>query len=302
MKIATNLCRLGILAALGAVMLLAIALLAFSYVEVGVTDEIGVEMLGLLPCDLSSVPQSVAEDAVRLTRELAGDSQGKYTDFADQLLASYVKAKDKDFIVVFNPGGWGWNLAERSSGWNSILSGIKSELNNLGYSSVMLNYRRTGETMRGAVKEFIEATIDYPFKAKELALRVEFLTAHIPNLKVIVTGESNGTVISDSTMCILRDNPNVYSIQTGSPFWHKSVMVERTLLLNDNGMVHDTFSEGDIPAILWASLKNLFGQGPEEANPGKILYFLRAPGHDYRWQYPDVCSQITGFLERNFGD
>ena len=299
---AINLRRLGILAALGAVMLLAVALLAFSYVEVGATDEVGIGMLGLSPYDLSGIPQSVTEDAARLAKELVGDSQEKYTDFADQLLSAYVKARDKDFIVVFNPGGWGWNLAERSPGWNSILSGIKSELNDLGYSTVMLNYRRTGETMRGAVKEFIEATIDYPFKAKELALRVEFLTAHIPNLRVIVTGESNGTVISDSTMCILRDNPNVYSIQTGSPFWHKSVMVERTLLLNDNGMVHDTFSEGDIPAMLWASMKNLVGRGPEEEGPGNILYFLRAPGHDYRWQYPDVYSQIVSFLEENFGD
>ena len=145
------------------------------------------------------------------------------------------------------------------------------------------------------------AAVNYPSKARELALRLEFLTAHIPNLKVIVAGESNGTVISDSTMRILKDNPNVYSIQTGTPFWHRSAMMERTLLLNDNGVVNDTFSEGDILAMLWASIRNLLGIEPEEEYPGKIFNCLMAPGHDYRWQYPDVYSQITEFIDRNFG-
>ena len=297
-----NIRRLGILVALSIVLLLGVGLLALSYSDVGVTVGVGTGGLPLSVPDLSAVPQSVADDATKLAQELFGDYQEKCNDFVSQLLAVYVEAQDKDVVVVFNSGGWGWNFLENSPGWCSIFTGIESELENLGYSSLMLDYRRTGETLRGVIDEFVEVITAYPSKAENLACRVEFLTTHIPDLKVIVTGESNGTVISDSAMSILRDNPQVYSIQTGPPFWHQNVMLERTLVLDSNGMTRDSFSQGDIPAMLWASLKALLGLSPpEEEDPGRILYFFRAPGHDYCWQYPGVYSKITSFLEQNFG-
>lgn len=297
-----NIRRLGIIVALTIVLLLGAGLLALSYSHVGVTVGVGTGGLPLSVPDLSVVPKSVADDATKLATELFGDYQEKHDDFVSQLLAAYVEAKDKDFVVFFNPGGWGWNFVENSPGWYSISNGIKSELENLGYTSLMLDYRRTGETLRGVIDEFVEVINNYPSKAENLACRMEFLTTHIPDLKVIVTGESNGTVISDSAMNILRDNPQVYSIQTGPPFWHQNVMRDRTLVLNYNGITPDSFSQGDIPAILWASLKALVGlSSPEEEDPGRILYFFRAPGHDYCWQYPGVYSQISNFLEHNFG-
>lgn len=297
---ASRIRRLGVLVALTAVMLLAMVLLALSYSEVGITNEIGLDGI-LLTSDFSGVPQTVSEDATELAMELFGDSREKYDAFVDQLLTAYVEARDKDFIVVFNSGGWGWNLLDRSPGWHSILTGIESELDDLGYTSVMLNYRRTSDTVRGRTKEFVEVVTNYPTKAKDLARRVEFLTAHIPDLKVIVAGESNGTVISDCAMSILQDNPQVYSIRTGPPFWHKTIMLERTLLLSSNGLAPDTFSEGDIPVMLWVSLKDWLGFSQADEVPGTIMRYLRAPGHDYSWNYPLVSFQITGFLEESFG-
>lgn len=293
--------RLGVLVALTAVLLFGIVLVALSYSEVGVTSGIGSAGLSLSTYDLSIVPQSVAEDAAKLATELFGDYQEKYNDFASQLLATYVEAKDKDFVVVFNAGGWGWNLLESSPGWHSIFTGIKSELDKLGYTSLLLDYQRTGETWRGIMDEVVEMLTLYPSKAKNLAYRVEFLTNHIPDLRVIVTGESDGTVISDSAMNILRNNPQVYSIQTGPPFWHKPIMLDRTLVLDNNGRTPDTFSQGDVPTMLWASLKDLLGLPQPEEKSGRILDFLLAPGHDYWWQYPTVYSEITNFLEKNFG-
>ena len=204
-------------------------------------------------------------------------------------------------MVIFNSGGWGWNFLENSPGWRSIFSGIESELEGLGYTSLLLDYRRTEETLRGIIDEGVEMITAYPSKAENLACRVEFLTRHIPDLKIIVTGESDGTVISDSTMNLLRDNRQVYSIQTGPPFWHQNVVQERTLVLDNNGRHPDTFSRGDIPTMLWTSLGDVLGIPQSEESSGRVLFFLRAPGHDYRWQYPDVCSQITNFLEENFG-
>ncbi|MFC2066480.1 hypothetical protein ACFLUO_05405 [Chloroflexota bacterium] len=292
--------RLGILIALTAVLMLGVVLFAFSYSDVGKIDELMNEVLTVSADDFSAVPQSVAEDAGRLAAEQYGDSHEKYKDFVDQLLATYIKAEDKDFIVVFNSGGWGWNLLDKTPGWSSILAGIRSELDDLGYESIILSYRRTSDTIRGRLKECAEVTTDYPSKAKDLACRVEFLTAHIPDLRVIVTGESNGTVISDYSMNILRDNPQVYSIQTGVPFWHKSVMLDRTLVLNSNGTGPDTFSQGDITTMLWLTLRDWLGLPNQEENPGRIGYYVRAPGHDYSWQYPEVYSQVVEFLETNF--
>lgn len=296
-----NIRRLGILAALTAVLILGVALLAFSYSDVGLAGIVGTEGVPLTVPDLSKVPESVAEDATKLAMELFGDYQEKYDDFVSQLLAAYMEAKDKDFVVIFNSGGWGWNFLENSPGWRSIFNGIESELESLGYTSLMLDYRRTEETLQGIIDEGVEMVAFYPSKAKNLAHRVEFLTNHLPELKVIVTGESDGTVISDSVMNILRDNPQVYSIQTGPPFWHRNVMLDRTLVLDDNGMYPDTFTRGNIPVMIWTSLEDLFGIPQPVENSGRVLFFLRAPGHDYRWRYPAVNSRISSFLEKNFG-
>lgn len=297
---AINIRRLGILVALTAVLLLGVGRLALSYSDVGLTKMVSTEEGFLLVPDLSVVPELVAEDAAKSARELFGDYPEKYNDFVSQLLATYVEAKDKDFVVVFNPGGWGWNFLENSPGWRSIFDGIESELENLGYTSLLLDYRRTEETLRGIIDEGVEMITFYPSKAENLARRVEFLTSHIPELRVIIAGESDGTVISDSAMNILRDNPQVYSIQTGPPFWHQNVMLERTLVLDNNGRYPDSFSRGDIPAMVWTSLKDVLGLPQSEESSGRILFFLRAPGHDYRWQYPGVYAQITSFLEQNF--
>lgn len=299
---ASKIRKLGVLVSLGAVLLLGVALLALSYTEVG--SSIGVEVeegFSLSAHDLTALPKSVVEDATRLATELFGDYKEKYEDFVSQLLAAYAEASDRDFVVVFNSGGWGWKLIDSSPGWSSIFAGIKSELDSLGYSSLMLNYQRTGESLRGRARELFEAISYYPSKAENLACRVEFLTDHIPDLRVIITGESNGAIIADSAMNVLQYNPQVYSIQTGPPFWYENAMLDRTLVLDDNGVVPDAFTEGDVPLMLWESLKTLLGLSPPEQAEGNVLGFLRAPGHDYQWRYPNVYSQVTAFLEDNFG-
>ncbi len=298
---ASNIRRIGVLAVVTAVLLFGAVLVAASYTNVGMTSDISNGGWSLSTPDLSAVPESVVKDATVLSMELFGDYQEKYGDFTNQLLATYAEAKDKDFVVIFNPGGWGWNVLDSSPGWKSIINGIESELDSLGYDSLLLSYQRTDESVRGVIDEFVEVTSVYPSKAENLACRVEFLTDHIPDLKVIVAGESNGTVISDGAMNILQNNPQVYSIQTGPPFWHKSIKLDRTLVLDNNGRTPDSFSQGDIPTMVWASLKDLVGLPQPEEESGRIMYFVRAPGHDYRWQYPGVYSQITNFMKQNFG-
>lgn len=288
--------RIGILFIIGIVLLLGVMQVAFSYVEIGITDEFWTQEIPAY--DFSDVPQNVVNDASALAAEMFGKSGEKYQLFYEQLLMTYEEAQGKDFIVLFNPGGWGWKAPDQVKGWGTILEGIRVELDGLGYRSLLLNYQRTGESLVARVKELVEIINYYPSKSKYLATRVDFLTGQYPDLKVIVAGESNGAAMSSSVMNILQDNPQVYSIQTGTPFWYQPVVYNRTLLLNSNGTGPDTFNQGDIPAIVWASLRSAFGLADRA---GTVFGHLKAPGHDYSWQYPEIYGKITKFLEENFG-
>jgi len=289
-----------ILRVLGIVLLLFIVVVTVLHSEPGVTCGSGAECSSLPVVDLSVVPPSVAENATELATELFGDNKEKCNAFINQMLSVYLKAKDKDFLMVFNSGGMGWKVVNETPGWLGISKGIESELTKLNYSTLQVNHLRTDETWMGALDEFVEMMILYPTKARDLAYRIQFLTDHLPNLRVIITGESDGTIIADRVMNILKHNSQVYSIQTGRPFWHKNFMLDRTLPMTNNGKVADAFSRGDILAMSWGTIKVLFGF-TEQVDDGNILYYVRAPGHDYQWQYPGVSSEITNFLEQNFG-
>jgi len=262
--------------------------------------EIGIHEPGLSSYDEAEVPETVFADAIRYAKELIGKDQKRIIYFKDQLVGTYMEVKDNDIVIIFNSGGWGWNLTQQTPGWASILEGIKSQLERLGYSSIVLNYRRTGSGVRGCAREFLEAARRYPSKAEDLAKRIEFLTEHVPGLKVIITGESTGTIISDRTMVLLKDNPQVYSIQTGVPFWHKLGFSERTLMINTNGRTVDTFSYGKVPVVVRTSIKSWLGLSSPNDEPGDILSWLKAPGHHYTWEYPGVYTKVIDFLQTHF--
>ena len=269
--------------------------------EIVMTKEIGIHEPSLSSYDEADVPKSILGDAVGYAEELFGENQKRRKKYKDQLIGMYMEVKDSDIVIIFNSGGWGWNLTQQTPGWASILNGIKSELERLGYSSIVLNYRRTGKGVLGCVHEFFESARRYPSRAEDLAKRIEFLTEHMPDVRVIITGESTGTIITDRTMVLLRDNPQVYSIQTGMPFWHKPGFSGRTLLINTNGRTVDTFSDGKVPVIVRKSFKSWIGLSSPKDEPGDIISWLKAPGHHYTWEYPGVYTKVIEFLQTNFG-
>lgn len=296
----TQVRRLKIAVTLTVVLSLAIVILVPSSSVIGMTLKVGPAGFPLPQRDFSLVPQSVMVDANTLATELYGGYQETRDDFTNQLLVTYLEAVDEDVVVFFNSGGWGWNILEASPQWTSIFTGIQTELTDLGYTSILVNYQRAANTLRGYFDEAISMISLYPSQARDLASRVEFLTKHIEDIKVIIVGESNGSIIADSAMNILRNNPQVYSIQTGPPFWHKNVMLDRTLVLKSNEEFPDSFSQGDFLRMFASTLEALFGFSQSEDNPGKILLYIRAPGHEYWWQHPGVYSQIINFLQENF--
>ncbi|MFC1913004.1 hypothetical protein ACFLX7_02270 [Chloroflexota bacterium] len=292
--------RFGMAVVLAAVLVLGIIGLVDSYSEVGVTRGVEIDELTPLVSDLAQIPQSVIEDATILGEELFGEHQDKADYFVDQLLITYLEAKDKDLVVIFNPGGWGWSLLEASEQWQSIFAGIESVFDDKGYTLLWLDYQRTADNLLGCLDESVQMMTDYSSKVHNLVSRVEFLTDNIPDLRVIITGESNGAVIAGGAMNILEDNRQVYSIQTGPPFWHETAGLDRTLVITDNGIIPDSFSRGDFMTMFWGNIRALFGMSQPEDESGNILYYVKAPGHDYQWCYPGVGPAITGFLERNF--
>lgn len=291
---------LGITLALFVALVVVMAVMVASYIEMGVTSEIGTGGQPLLAYDVAEVPPSVIDDASEVAAEIFGDDEAKCQDFAAQLLASYAEAKDHDFVLVFNSGGWGWNLLEESPGWWGILEGIDAELATWNYSSVELDYLRATPDFKGRLDEFWEALIGYRSKAEVLAARTEFLTDHLPDIRVILAGESTGAVIIDSAMVIMGDNPRVYSIQAGPPFWHETITKERSLIMMGNGVSVDTLSYGNGFDFILGCYEKWFGVLKPTADYGTGPHIVVAPGHDYWWQYPVVRSQITEFLRENF--
>lgn len=291
---------LGITLALFVALVVVMAVIVASYIEAGVTSEIGTGGQPLLAYDVAAVPPSVVDDANEVAAEIFGDDEAKCQDFAAQLLASYAAAKDHDFVIVFNSGGWGWNLLEESPGWRGIFEGIDAELATWNYSSVELDYLRATTGFKGRLDEFWEALIGYRSKAEVLAARTEFFTDHLPDIRVILAGESTGAVIIDSAMVIMGDNPRVYSIQAGPPFWHETITKERSLIMMGNGVSVDTLSYGNGFDFILGCYEKWFGALKPTADYGTGPHIVVAPGHDYWWQYPVVRSQITEFLRENF--
>jgi hypothetical protein len=291
---------LGIALGLFAALVVVMAVIIASYTEDGITSEIDTGGEPLVAYDAETVPESVIDDANGVAAEIFGDDEAKCNDFANQLLATYAAAQDHDFVIVFNSGGWGWSLLEESPGWWYTFKGIDAELADWGYTSLQLDYLRTTSGFSSRIDEFWQMLIAYPAKAEVLAARVEFLTDRLPDIDVILIGESTGAVLIDSAMVIMGDNPQVYSIQAGPPFWHTTVNTERSLIMIGNGIEVDTLSQGSGFDYLWGCYKKWFGTIRLVSHYGTEPHIVVAPGHDYWWQYPEVRSQITQFLIDNF--
>ncbi|MFC1865595.1 hypothetical protein ACFLYB_02635 [Chloroflexota bacterium] len=292
--------RIKIAAALIFIISLVIVILAPSPVLPATTCKIENGVTVLSTQDFSAIPQSIVEDASRMAAGLFGEDRQKCDEFISQILATYLKARDKDIVVIFNAGGWGWDTVVDSHGWETIMEGIKTELSGLGHSYLILSHKRTASSINGLVSETMMAANVYPYKADDLAARADFLTRHIEGISIIFTAESNGTTICSSAFDILEDNERIYSILTGPPSWNNSSTSERALIMRSNGASPDAFSEGDIITVIRSNLEALFGISQKYA--GDILFYIGAPGHYYSWEYEKVRLQITDFLRKSFGN
>ncbi len=207
-------------------------------------------------------------------------------------------AKDNDVIIVFNSGGWGYTPLERAWDFAPIIEGIQGTLSEWGYSSAVIPYNRTKNTLVGKVagaKDFLNS---FNFSSETLAEEVEFLAENLPDKKIIIAGLSNGAAFVNKTYEKVSEEVkgSVYAISLGDPFWTETFKSDNLLQLDNNGK--DSLAEGEIKTLIFSLIKTPFKWLSAKIN-GQNLTFsqaIQSPGHEYLWNSGEVGPEIVTFL------
>jgi len=256
-------------------------------------------------------PLTLEKDASHLAQQLFGDDAKKCARFTDRLLDTCRRAQGKDFLLIHNPGGFGGTHLEHLLKWErSIVEGITTTIERLGYSWLLTQYFRGGSSLWSHMRDMQEQTRFF-IKGKSsrvgvLATELKFIAQHLQDLKVILIGASQGAAFSNAVMRQLGELHQVYSIELGLFFPHMSrrVVTERTLAVDSNGLMPDPMAHRNLKAGFKAYITAPFRwiQYRLRGKPEKFTYCINVPGHDYSWEYPEVRQQIEDFLQTKFGN
>ena len=250
---------------------------------------------------------TLEEEVNRLAEQLfEGDTQ-KCASFTSRLLDICTNAQDKDFLLIHNPGGWGTTHLENLLHWErSIVEGVSTTIEELGYTRSFMQYFRTNSGWREIMGDIKEQYRFFAAKAKIMAAELEFVTRHFDTLRVIVIGVSQGAAFSNAVSQYLDGHDRVFSIELGIPFPYRSrrVITGNTLALDSNGLMPDALMEWDVPTIVKTYLSAPFRWLKYKLQGKRIrfTYCINLPGHDYNWDYPEVQRQVEDFLNLNFGN
>ncbi|MDV2989966.1 MAG: hypothetical protein P3T54_07460 [Dehalogenimonas sp.] len=245
------------------------------------------------------LPKGVRDDALATAIAAHRHDRKKQLRLATDMLATYRELLTTDVFVLFNSGGYGWSNLDKASGYATIIDAIEEKLVSDGCRVTVLSYQRAYRGVRGYVSEILNAGAKSIAKPKELALRLSFLRRHLPNLQILLTSESNGTVMSNQVMRLLPEDPRLYSLEFGPPFWYETFLNDRILSMRSNGKTPDAFSYGHWRRAITANIMALFGRSAQ--SPGSVLLYIGAPGHDYNWHdYPVIQESVSSFLDRHF--
>lgn len=252
------------------------------------------------------VSKTLNEEAKRLAEQLFEHNGRKQARFVSRLLDMYSKAQGKNILLIHNPGGWGATQLDNLLQWErSIVEGVKTTLEKLGYNTSLMQYFRTNHGWRAVLDDIREQTRFFPEKARIMAAELAFITRHFKNLQIVMVGVSQGAAFSNAVAQRLNGANRIYSIELGIPFPYKPrrVITERTLTLDGNGLMPDALMEWDVPTIIKTYLGAPFRWAKHKLHGEKIkfTYCINLPGHDYNWEYPEVQKQVENFLNTRFG-
>jgi hypothetical protein len=210
----------------------------------------------------------------------------------------FSSAVSADFIIVFNPGGWGDTPPEKAEDLSPIIEGIKKSLSERGYESVVVPYYRTERGIMSKLAISKEFFGYFQKQSSDLAFKIGDFLENNNSKKIIMVGLSNGASFVDETMKKISGfKDSVFAVEIGAPFWQKEFDSENILRLNNKNC--DSLSRGEVEVLLSTLFK-----APAKWFFAKIsgarLSFSMAfnfPQHKYFWDSPEVGSRIISFID-----
>lgn len=207
-----------------------------------------------------------------------------------------------EIVIVFNSGGWGNTPVDEAGDFKPIIEGVQETLNDLGYKSIVVPYKRTKDSFWGKIEGIRSFLTSFKSQSAKLAQEIEDFVENNPNTKVIVAGLSSGGAFVDKTMeCVSEKNiSNIFTIELGIPFWEESFDSENVLFLNNEGK--DPLSKGEAGILVFSLFKTPFKWLLAKIS-GENISLSRAlhiPGHEYFWDSSTTGGQITTFIKDKF--
>jgi hypothetical protein len=254
--------------------------------------------------------QPIIEAAGQLAAKLFPHNSKKRKLFFNHLQEMYSAALNRDILIIHSPGGWGNTHWDGIQDWEkSIVTGVTATLEKLGYSCIMRQYFRACDPLWGGKSWFKEGQFfifGKNHRAEVLAEELRFIRTNLPKLSIVLVGASQGAAFDNIVMVNLGNVEQVYSIELGTFFAHmgRRQLTKRNLAIDSNGLMRDPMCHRD----LWKGTKSYFMafvrwfKYKAQGKPVKFTNCINTPGHEYQWEYPEVCGRITGFLTAIFGE
>ena len=249
------------------------------------------------------------KDLETLANQLFRNNLRTKTRYINSLLDMYQGAEQKDFLVIHSPGGWGNTEWEEVQDWEkSIVTGVTSTLRESGYSYYVTQYLRGVKRQWGHI---VDVFRDLRFfstgtnkRAIALAPGLKLIASYLPKTNIILVAASQGAAFDNAVMRELGDTTNIYSMELGTffPYMKHRKITERTLVIDNNGIIPDPMCERDLGKGTKAYFK-AFGKWARFRIAGKKVKFTRCintPGHEYNWDFPGVHTNIINFLNQKF--
>ena len=123
-----------------------------------------------------------------------------------QIQRTLESAKNKDVIIIFNSGGWGYTSLKEAKDLAPIVKGVEETLNNWKYSTIVVPYNRTKDSLVGEITGLKELLNSFKNSSKDLANGIESIVNNFPDKNIIVVGLSNGAAFVNEIYGKISEN------------------------------------------------------------------------------------------------
>jgi hypothetical protein len=205
-------------------------------------------------------------------------------------------AAEADVVVIFNGGGWGDFTIDKATDFASVLKGISTTLQGLGYRVAVLSYCRVVPGLAGHISGVKEQLNAFKVTALTHARDISAVSQAFPAKTFLLVGFSVGCSLNAKALIALKDQPNVLGITVGSPYWFSTYASPRSLVLNND--YQDPLSVADFPVIALNVIRNpwVWLRSRWQGRPLSIALCFQFPHHEYPWSSEQVGPPIRNFL------